>query len=269
MKSLTLKIAGLDLRLELSENKWHEYCQKKYANFVIDKLSASGLTIQVIFIKSTRAKDIKFRYLPINKVKIFFPNSLYHFDLFNYAVKNIFGGYLLNHQGCMLHGSAVEIGGRGVIFVGEPGAGKSTIAKKLKIKILADDRSLVRFIENKPRVFCSPFYDRVNFEKNQANLDLKAIFILKKKIKLDKIKIDRLNSSTEAVFRIIPHIVIREELPADQKHRQWQKVFLQAEKLVKYIPIYSLSWPLEETSSKELYKAIYDKLLKNQSGSES
>ena len=263
MKFLKLKIAGLNLRLDLSDDRWFEYCRKKYSNFLTNKFSSSGLIVEVVFIDSTKAGNIKFHYLSDKKTKIFFPNSFYHFNLFNYAIKNIFGGYLINHNGCMLHGSAVEMAGGGVIFAGEPEAGKSTIAKKLRAKILADDRSLVRFIGNKPRVFSSPFYERVNFEKNPINLELKAIFLLNKKKKLDKIRIHRFNPSSEAVFRVMPHIVVREESAADQKHHQWQKVFLQAEKLVQSIPIYALSWPLEKTSSNELYGALYDKFVKN------
>lgn len=263
MKSLTLKIAGLNLRLELSDSKWFGYCWRKYANFVVDKLSPSGLTIQVIFIKSTRARDIKFRYLSNKKTKIFFPNSLYHFYLFNCALKNIVSGYLINHQGCMIHGSAVEIAGGGVIFAGESGAGKSTIAKKLRAKILADDRSLIRFIGNKSRVFGSPFYERIDFEKNQINLEAKAIFLLKKKTKANKIQIHRLISSSDAIFRIIPHIAVLEVLPEAQKHRQWRQVFLRAEKLVRSVPIYTLSWPLGKIDSQTLYKSLYDKLIKD------
>lgn len=263
MKSLTLKIAGLNLELDLSDVRWFEYCRQKYANFLTDKFSLPGLTIQVIFINSTKVKDIKFRYLSDKKTQIFFPNSFYHFNLFNCAIKNIFSSYLVNHRGCMLHGSCVEIEGGGAIFAGEPGAGKSTIAKKLRVKILADDRSLIRFIGNRPLVFGSPFYERINFEKNPIELKLKAIFLLKKKMKLSKIEIHKLRAFSGAAFRILPHIAVGEALPPDQKYRRWKKVFFQAGKLARSVPIYSLSWPFKKISSRKLYGALYDKFLKN------
>lgn len=53
---------------------------------------------------------------------------------------------LADREGFFLHASGVILGGKGMLFVGHSGAGKSTMVKMLrgKVKILCDDRIIVR-----------------------------------------------------------------------------------------------------------------------------
>ncbi len=53
---------------------------------------------------------------------------------------------LADRSGCYLHSDGVNMGGKGFLFVGHSGAGKSTIATQLKdrCEILCDDRMIVR-----------------------------------------------------------------------------------------------------------------------------
>lgn len=56
--------------------------------------------------------------------------------------------YLTRGHGILLHACGIELGGRGILFAGHSGAGKSTMARLLKdsgnIPILSDDRIIVR-----------------------------------------------------------------------------------------------------------------------------
>jgi hypothetical protein len=53
---------------------------------------------------------------------------------------------LADREGCYLHSDGVNMNGRGFLFAGHSGAGKSTIARQLKdrAEILCDDRMIVR-----------------------------------------------------------------------------------------------------------------------------
>ncbi|OFX44138.1 MAG: hypothetical protein A2046_14480 [Bacteroidetes bacterium GWA2_30_7] len=68
-------------------------------------------------------------------------------------------GVVLNQRNLFpIHGSAVEIDNKAILFSGQPGAGKSTIATALSLKgykIITDDISAIQRIENKPYVIPS------------------------------------------------------------------------------------------------------------------
>lgn len=53
---------------------------------------------------------------------------------------------LADRDGCFFHAAGLDVGGRGVLFVGHSEAGKSTLAKMLmpRAEILCDDRMIVR-----------------------------------------------------------------------------------------------------------------------------
>ncbi len=64
------------------------------------------------------------------------------------ALELLFVLHLTAHGGLLLHGCAFAQGGRGLLFLGESGAGKSTIARLLCRRglggILSDDRAILR-----------------------------------------------------------------------------------------------------------------------------
>jgi energy-coupling factor transporter ATP-binding protein EcfA2 len=146
----------------------------------------------------------------------------------------------------MVHASSAVIDGKAVLFAGESGKGKSTIVKKLNCRILANDRSILRFEKGTPRIFCSPFYEQDDFPKVNNSFPLSAIYLLEKK-KTDKINLVRLDED-EAIFRLIPQIVIREDGPGLQIDRQTELAFASVEKLAKKISVYTLSYPLNKFS---------------------
>lgn len=58
----------------------------------------------------------------------------------------LFAQFLAHHRGCYLHSSGVVMGGRGMLFVGRSGAGKSTMAMLIgeQAELLCDDRNILR-----------------------------------------------------------------------------------------------------------------------------
>lgn len=89
---------------------------------------------------------------------------------------------LAEGNGFVLHGSAVGMGNKAIMFTGKSGAGKSTIAAKLrKIAItLADDMVIIRKIRNKWFLFQTPFFEKSYwFARSKTPYDLKYLFFVR------------------------------------------------------------------------------------------
>lgn len=238
-----LEIAGLKLKLCFSKKKWGDLFEKKFSEFLSNgQTNEPEMRIKVSFLDSRRAKDTRFVYVNKTTTKIFFPDSYRHFQLLNFAIKNSFAGSLLRHHGCLIHASSAEMDGRGLLFVGVSGQGKSSVVRDLGCRILADDRSIIRWQEGRPRVYGSPFYEQHEFVKSKMSFPLAAIFLLSKKpaAKLGAKKL----AIPETIFSLMPHVAIREEEPEKQKELQL-KVGLEAcQLLAKAVPAYKLYRPL-------------------------
>ena len=185
------------------------------------------------------------KYISKNTVELLFNRDIKKdFLIFNFLIKKAFAGALLLNRGVMLHASSATINGKAVLFAGESGKGKSTIVKKLNCRILANDRSILRFINGSPKVFCSPFYEQDTFTKSVDSFPLSVIFLLEKR-NVNRISIKPLEKD-EAIFRLTPQIVFRDDSPKLSFSRQTKLVFTTVEKLVKKINVYTLSYPLNK-----------------------
>lgn len=83
-------------------------------------------------------------------------------------------------QGGLVHSSAIEIDGKGYLFCGRSGAGKTTIArlwKKAGFTLLCDDRNIVRVIDGKAWACSTPWHGE-DPEVHPINLPLGGVFHL-------------------------------------------------------------------------------------------
>lgn len=88
---------------------------------------------------------------------------------------------LADRGGCIFHSSGVNLGGKGLLFVGHSGAGKSTIVKMLdrRAEVLCDDRIIVRKNGDGFRLHGTWYHGEVPlFSPN--SVPLKAILFLEK-----------------------------------------------------------------------------------------
>lgn len=61
----------------------------------------------------------------------------------------------------------------------------------------------------------------------------------------------------EAIFRLLPHIVVREEAPVDSVREQLMEGFRICERLCCMARVYTLSYPIEDQSlDKFLYEFV-------------
>lgn len=243
MHSITLEIAGLKLNLCFSKTQWKNLFEKRFSKFLSNgQMRHPDMRILVDFIDSHRAKDTKFVYVNQTTTKIFFPDSYSHFELLNFAIKNSFAGILLHRHGCLIHASSAEMEGKGLLFAGASDQGKSSIIHDLGCRILADDRSIIRWNGKHPLVYGSPFYEQNRFTKSRIAFPPAAIFLLSKR-RVSKPYADKLPRQ-EAIFNLMPHVVIREEEPEKQRRVQLKLGIKACQLLAKNVPVYQLFRPL-------------------------
>jgi len=119
-------------------------------------------------------------------------------------IGEIFKFAILKHNGIVIHSSAVNCDGNGILFSAPSGTGKSTHAglwKKYypdKTTILNDDTPVVRFIDDIPYVFGTPWSGKTEINCNQS-APLKAIVFLEQ----SKINSIHKIESKEAVWRLL------------------------------------------------------------------
>ena len=90
--------------------------------------------------------------------------------------------YLAQGRGIIIHGCGIKQGERGVIFVGESGAGKTTLAKiwdrASDVEVLSDDRTLVRKQGDHFVMYGTPWHGEGKFD-SPGRVKLDQIFFIK------------------------------------------------------------------------------------------
>ena len=82
--------------------------------------------------------------------------------IFRFGIWIMFGVVLAEHRAIAIHSSVIESEGRGVLFLGESGTGKSTHTRLWReniegAKLLNDDSPIVRIVGDEVRVYGSPW----------------------------------------------------------------------------------------------------------------
>lgn len=93
----------------------------------------------------------------------------------------IFLARLARGRGVLVHSCGLSMGGRGILFLGTSGAGKSTTARLWKarggVTILSDDRIAIRRDGEGYRIHGTPWHGEAGFEA-PTSVPLDAVFIL-------------------------------------------------------------------------------------------
>lgn len=107
----------------------------------------------------------------------------YIFDPLTYPFDQIFMIQLLARNiGHLVHACGIDHKGEGILFAGNSGAGKTTMAnlwgENVDTKILSDDRIIIRKLGGRFRIYGTPWHGTGKFAKPDSAL-LKKIFFLK------------------------------------------------------------------------------------------
>ncbi|NLB80061.1 MAG: hypothetical protein GX800_00255 [Clostridiaceae bacterium] len=87
------------------------------------------------------------------------------------CIGEVFANAVLYHNGFILHSSAIEYDGKGILFSAPSGVGKSTHTGLWKkhyenVSIINDDTPAIRFIGGKPFVFGTPWSGKTRINDN-------------------------------------------------------------------------------------------------------
>ena len=200
MNHLSLSIADIALRLECPDTVFlQQLLQERYEAFVSAEEPSPHIRIRLQPTTSppTRARIESVKVRPAeggwrfvydtfvadvtanaDSAEVNCLHSPYAVDSFLRALLAL---YLPQRDGVMIHASALRYGGRGYLFAGRSGAGKSTVARLLcnLAEVLSDELVAVRRTAEGWQVYGTPFWG--DFARAGANLHapLQDIYLLK------------------------------------------------------------------------------------------
>lgn len=142
--------------------------------------------------------------------------------------------YLASRSGILVHAAGIEINGKGYIFPGKSGAGKTTISKQFVSKsfgtMLSDDRLIIRKIDDTFMVFGTPWPGEGGIVINRG-VPLNGIFFISHSTIN---KIERISPDT-TVEKLLPIVSIPWYDPEPMKN-----ILGFCDDLIKHIPAYIL-----------------------------
>ncbi|MBI5620156.1 hypothetical protein HY949_00065 [Candidatus Gottesmanbacteria bacterium] len=150
--------------------------------------------------------------------------------------RNIACSVLRERGGLMLHGSAMVHNNLGYVFVGPPGAGKSTIRKLFSdYTCLGDDTAIVRRVRGGYYVFGSPFYQKTNIAYSNMKIPLYGIYVLRQAAITKLISL----SYAENVSRVLANTFVS---TADSLSDERTKTISLVMHMIDVVPVFMLDF---------------------------
>ena len=162
-----------------------------------------------------------------------------------------FSNRLAFEGGLVLHASAISYKGQGIAFSAISGTGKSTHAGLWKkhledVEIINDDKPAVRFVEDKPVLFGTPWSGKTDLNNN-ISAPLKAIVFLQQS---QENSIRRL-SPADAYFDMANEVA---RPSCDEK--LGIRLLDTMERLLESVPVYKLSCNISREAVQTVYEEI-------------
>jgi hypothetical protein len=156
---------------------------------------------------------------------------------------------LADRGGCILHSAGMILDGKGFVFAGHSGAGKSTMVTMLRPygEILCDDRIIVRQMKDGMRIYGTWSHGDVpDVSPNSAPLG--AILMLEQ---AEENRLIQLTDRKEILHRLLP-LVVKPLATADW----WEKTLDVLERIARETPVYRLRFERSGRVIETLKKAI-------------
>lgn len=142
---------------------------------------------------------------------------------------------LADRDGCYMHSSGVNLHGKGLMFLGKSGAGKSTMAMMLEkeAKILCEDRIIIRRFADGFKIYGT--WDHGGHQSvSPDSATLRAVMFLEQAKENELIAIDDKNKITQMLLTRL----VRPFASPDW----WQKALNLIENIVNKIPCYTVKF---------------------------
>lgn len=153
---------------------------------------------------------------------------------------------LLDHDGMMLHSSAIMMDGEAYLFSARSGTGKSThtqLWQKLygdRVVNFNDDKPAIRIINEKAYACGTPFSGKTDINLN-ITVPLKAICFIERS---ETNYIDRINS-----FKAVP-LIINQTIFKNENEETKSKVYDMIGKILNLVPVYKLGCNISTDAAK-------------------
>ena len=144
---------------------------------------------------------------------------------------------MAERQGCFMHAAGAILNGKGLVFAGQSGAGKSTTVKMLRSRseILCDDRVILRRGQDGFRVYGTWDHGEIPLV-SPSNAPLRAIFFLQQ------------SGENKIVPLVDPQVILGKLLARLVKptaiKNWWDKTLPLVEVMVRQVPCYDLEFDL-------------------------
>ncbi len=168
----------------------------------------------------------------------------------NYFLQACVQVFLRPRNGTLIHATGLESGGRGYLFMGESGAGKSTIARMLtegrnNVKILNDDLVALELRGEKVYLHSTPWTSVPGSTVNPGEAPLALAFILRKGKPLHF-------EPVATNFKVDSFLSHMPWMGKSQEMAQW---YLEvSSKISRRVPIYFMRFSLEDQPWKGIEK---------------
>lgn len=255
-ESRNLKIAGFNIRIDFypEDNIYFKQVfikmiasyssffssSKHMPDFVIKVMGAP--VVDLLIRRQGRLENIhKFSSSFYPRKKTLFTTYFISSMEFEMILKKILAEYLLPDHGAFIHGSACRFRNSALLFLGESGAGKSTIAQMTakKMATLADDIFIIKKEKDRVLFFQTPFHEKNwKFKRSKNALVIRAIFLLQQ---ATKTRIDRITDKEQLLILFLSQII-------EGKRKDRKNITELGKITINTIPISRLYFSLNETA---------------------
>jgi hypothetical protein len=252
--SLTIEIGGLPIRVRTSDAGFHDLLAQRYSSFVRGGRGTQNGALMEFELTSTPGvpatdRELEVRWeggqwhlsrgdfraafdLRTRRGHLAFAPNPFALDTLLRIVHSLL---LAPAGGLLLHASGGIHKGRGVLFSGVSGAGKTTIARLAPrgVQLLTDEISYLRREDSGFRVFGTPFSGELGIQGEDVSAPLSAIHLIEHGSDNRRERV----SESEAVRRLMRNVLF-----FAQEKRLVSDVFSTVCELARRVPVYRLEF---------------------------